>query len=101
MSDPMIRKQMYIHRRQNIILKQLAKQRGVSEAEIIRQAIEREAETSTPVFKDSKKALDEIISFALALRARSDLLGGDRYQFQREALYEDREKRYFGTVEEK
>jgi hypothetical protein len=38
----MIRKQFYIHKRQQILLRRLAAARGVSEAEIVRQAIERE-----------------------------------------------------------
>lgn len=39
----MVRKQIYIHRRQQALLRRLARSRGVSEAEIVRQAIEREA----------------------------------------------------------
>ena len=39
----MVRKQFYIHKRQHILLKRLSQARGVSEAEIVRQAIEREA----------------------------------------------------------
>lgn len=42
MSDQMVRKQFYISKRQDALLKQRAKQRGVSEAEVIRQAIEHE-----------------------------------------------------------
>jgi len=101
MNDHMIRKQMYIQRSQNLILKRLAKQRGVSEAEVIRQAIEREGEISAPVFKGSKKALDEIISFALTLRERRDLYNGETYRFNRDAIYEDRENRYHIEGEEK
>ena len=40
----MLRKQIYIPKRQQVILKRLAKARGLSEAEIIRQAIEREVD---------------------------------------------------------
>jgi len=42
----MVRKQVYIHQRQEATLKRLARQRGLSEAEIIRQAIDREAAAS-------------------------------------------------------
>ena len=42
MSETMVRKQIYITKRQDALLKRLAKQRGVSEAEVIRQALERE-----------------------------------------------------------
>ena len=39
----MVRKQIYIHKRHEIYLQRLAQVRGVSQAEIIRQAIEHEA----------------------------------------------------------
>ena len=39
MGDVMVRKQIYLPRRQNQLVKRLAKQRGVSEAEVIRQAL--------------------------------------------------------------
>ncbi len=38
----MLRKQIYIEKRQRALLKRLAKKCGVSEAEIIRQAIDHE-----------------------------------------------------------
>ena len=40
MSEPMVWKQIYLPRRHNLTLKRLAKQRGISEAEVIRQALE-------------------------------------------------------------
>jgi hypothetical protein len=39
----MVRKQIYIQERQAQLLRRISKARGVSEAEVIRQAIEREA----------------------------------------------------------
>ena len=39
----MIRKQIYLKQTQQLLLARLAKVRGVSEAEVIRQAIEHEA----------------------------------------------------------
>lgn len=42
MTTQMVRKQIYIQRRQDILLKRLSQARGLSEAEIIRQALERE-----------------------------------------------------------
>ncbi len=39
----MIRKQFYIHKRHQLLLRKLAQAKGVSEAEIVRQAIEHEA----------------------------------------------------------
>ena len=55
MGDVMVRKQIYLPRQQNQLVKRLAKQRGVSEAEVIRQALKREAEMSAPVVRDSKR----------------------------------------------
>ena len=42
MTSNMLRKQIYINRRQQNLLRQLARQSGMSEAEIIRRAIDRE-----------------------------------------------------------
>jgi len=95
MGDTMVRKQIYLPRRQNQLIKRLAKQRGVSEAEVIRQALEREAEMSAPVVRDSKKALDEIITFARSLRERPELMQGEPIRWNRQELYEERESRWF------
>ncbi len=95
MSEHMIRKQVYLHRRQNLTLKRLAKQRGISEAEVIRQALERETELSVSAVKDSRQALNNIIVYARSLRNRPDLLRGKPYKFNREELYKEREKRWF------
>lgn len=95
MSEHMVRKQVYLHRRQNLTLKRLAKQRGISEAEVIRQALEREAELSVSKVKGSKQALDNIIRYARSLRKRPELLHGKPYRFEREELYEERENRWF------
>ena len=101
MGDSMIRKQIYLPRRQNQLLKRLAKQRGISEAEVIRQALEREAETSTHSIRESKKATEEIFAFVETLRKRRELMQGEPYQFNREELYEERENRWFKPKEGK
>ena len=101
MSEHMIRKQIYIPRRQNLLLKRLAKQRGVSEAEVIRQALEREANTSAPAARDSRQALEEIIAFARSLRSRPELMKGKPYKFNREENYEERESRWLRDRGEK
>ena len=96
MSEHMVRKQIYIPRRQDALLKKLAKQRGVSEAEVIRQALEREVQTPTPVTpKNSKKALDEIFAFVETLKDRPEFMKGEPYKFNREEIYEERESRWF------
>lgn len=90
----MIRKQIYLHRRQNQALKRLAKQRGISEAEVIRQALEREAELSVETVKDSQEALQRLIAHARSLRERPKASQGVPYKFDREELYEGREERW-------
>ena len=88
----MLRKQIYIHKRQIILLKKLAKARGVSEAEVIRQAIEREAVLSTAQFAASdRSALEDFIHFGLSRRAEEDTT---RRSWTREELYEERASRY-------
>ena len=94
MSEHMIRKQVYLHRRQNLALKRLAKQRGISEAEVIRQALEHEAELTVLTAKSSKQALKNIITYARSLRKRPEFLRGEPYQFKREELYGEREDRW-------
>lgn len=44
----MVRKQIYIQRRQQAILRRLARARGVSEAELIRQAIDHHVNAGAP-----------------------------------------------------
>ncbi len=46
----MVRKQIYIQERHERLLKRISKARGVSEAELIRQAIERETVGESPLF---------------------------------------------------
>lgn len=94
MTDHMVRKQIYLPRRQSLTLKRLAKQRGISEAEVIRQALKREAEVSVSAGRDSRQALTNIIVYARSLRKRPELVGGKPYQFNREELYAEREKRW-------
>ncbi len=80
----MVRKQFYIHRRHQILLKRLARARGVSEAEIIRQAIEREAagNASQPRQPD-RSAWEEVLDFVGTRSA-----GGAAYQWKREDAYQ-------------
>ncbi len=99
MGDRMVRKQIYLPKRQNQVLKQLAKQRGISEAEVIRQALEREAQAAAPSVRDSRKALDEIIAFARSLRERPELMQGEPLRWNRQELYKERENRWFKKQE--
>jgi hypothetical protein len=94
MSEHMIRKQIYLPQRQNLTLKRLAKQRGISEAEVIRQALDREAELAVPLVLDSHKALEKIFTYVESLRKRPEFMQGKPYKFNREELYEEREIRW-------
>ncbi len=88
----MLRKQIYIPKRQQVQLKRLAKARGVSEAEVIRQAIEREVllTASQPTVGD-RSALEEFLRFGAARRATGDTTG---LAWTRDELYDERLSRY-------
>lgn len=94
MTDQMVRKQIYLPQHQNLKLKRLAKQRGISEAEVIRQALEREAETPVTVQSDRKKVLEDIFIFARSLREHPELMQGEPYVFNRDEIYTKRENRW-------
>ena len=99
MSEHMIRKQIYIPRRQNLLLKRLAKQRGVSEAEVIRQALEHEAEKAVTV-DNGERAFAEMV--ASAERRKEKYSGkGEPFKWNRAEIYDERESRWFKTPEEK
>ena len=87
----MLRKQIYIPRRQQVQLKRLAKARGVSEAEVIRQAIEREVllTAAQPTIGD-RSALEEFLRFGSSRRATEDTTGR---AWTRDELYDERRRR--------
>jgi hypothetical protein len=91
MSD-MVRKQFYIHKRQQVLLRRLSQARGVSEAEIVRRAIERETTgvSSLPPPPD-RAAWDEIMDFLEARKALGS--DGEPYRWNREDAYHERENR--------
>ena len=65
----MVRKQIYISRRQQTLLKRLAKEKGTSEAEIVRQAIDREAMNALPKSNlNREEAWERLSQFILSLR---------------------------------
>jgi len=91
MTTDMIRKQFYINREQQNKLRNLAKQRGTSEAEVIRQIIDNEPSASeNSNLSDSKFALNEILKYADKPRG----LSGKPYQFNRDEIYQERESRW-------
>ena len=92
----MVRKQFYIHRRQQVLLKRLSRARGVSEAEIVRQAIERETTGSSllPTPPD-RAAWEEIVRFLEARKALTPgTEGSEPYRWNREDAYQERERRF-------
>ena len=94
MSERMIWKEIYLSSRHNLTLKRLAKQRGISEAEVIRQALEREAALSVPAVYDSRKALEKIFAYVESLRKRPEFMQGKPYKFNRDEFYDERESRW-------
>ncbi len=89
----MIRKQLYIHKRHQLLLRRLAEKRGVSEAEVVRQAIEHEAAGAVrqPTSMD-RAAWEEIVKIAQARK----VLASDEspYRWDRRDAYQERDHRY-------
>ncbi len=80
-----IRKQIYIEPHQDIRLKQLAQELGLSEAELIRQAIEQQTQR---LFKPrpDPQAWEQERAYIQDLLAQGPVSGGRTWQ--REALYD-------------
>ena len=92
MMAEMVRKQIYIQERHERLLKRISKARGVSEAEVIRQAIERETVGEKPLLAPDQTAWDEILCFA---KSRKALRPNIRpYRWNRLDAYAERERRY-------
>ena len=88
-----IRKQIYLDKKHNEQLKRLAEARGVSEAEVVRQAIEHEAEL--PAYRPMAYDPEAFAKFKEAALARRELgITGEPYKWNREELYEERLNRY-------
>ena len=89
----MVRKQIYIEERHERLLKRISKARGVSEAEVIRQAIERETIGGKPLLlAPDQAAWDEILRF---VKKRKSLRPSGRpYRWNRLDAYEERERRF-------
>lgn len=80
----MIRKQIYLAPHQEALLKRLARERGVAEAEIIRQAVEQIG-VSVP-FRPDLKAWEEERKFLEHLLQQGPVAG--KRAWRREDLYE-------------
>ena len=89
----MVRKQIYITRSQQALLKRLSVLRGLSQSEIIRQAIEREGASGAELAGISDSiALEEII--AAAINRQQLGTSHQAYQWDREDIYTERLDRY-------
>lgn len=89
----MIRKQIYIANKHQALLSRLSRARGVSEAEVIRQAIEREAASVQPqVVAPDATALDEIVQFAHSRRSLG--ITGHPLHWKRDDAYSERLDRF-------
>ena len=90
----MVRKQIYIEPRQEAMLKRLAESRGVSEAELIRQVIDRQVDGGRQQsLPPDPAAWEQAYQFMLDLRACGPVEGAAR-SWVREELYEERMSRY-------
>jgi hypothetical protein len=89
----MVRTQVYIQKRQRAALKRLARARGVSEAELIRQAIDQQLSSNVQPTSSDPKAWEKAHQFMLALHARGPIPNRPR-MWKRDDLYEERLSRY-------
>jgi hypothetical protein len=88
MSNAMIRKQIYLSRRQNQFLKRRARQQGITEAEVIRQAIDLEEKLSTPSTRADAAGWEKIQRFVQERQAK--YAGkGKPVRWNRQELYEE------------
>ncbi len=89
----MVRKQIYIEERHERLFKRISKAHGVSEAELIRRAIERENVGGKPLLlTPDQAARDEILCFVKNRKSLRPI--GRPYRWSRLDAYEDREKRF-------
>jgi hypothetical protein len=89
----MVRKQIYIEKRQQALLKQLAKTEDISEAEIIRQAIDNRVSMGKRFIRSDFEAWERAHQFMLKLRAQGPIENQPR-NWTREDIYEERLSRY-------
>jgi len=89
----MVRKQVYIEPRQETLLKQLAEAQGVSEAEVIRQAIDRRVGQSGAQIMPDSRAWEEAHRLMRDLHALGPL-PEEGLAWKREDLYRERMSRH-------
>lgn len=96
----MIRKQLYITREQERALKERARREGISEAELVREALDRHlrSEGVPPVPDHRRRTLEALLATNEELARHLSFPAG--YTFNREELYAERENRWFNPREE-
>ena len=93
-NQPLIRKQLYIRSDQDRALKQAARERGLSEAELVRQAIDEVIlqRATSPSLTPHQQALEELIQTNIDFSRRSTTT--ELYSFNRDDFYREREERW-------
>ena len=86
----MIRKQVYITPKQDASLKRLAKKRGVTEADVVRQAIDKEAAEAETEEARERKAVEEFIAH---MRRHAATHLGTTDHWTRDDAYDDERSR--------
>ncbi|KKM11651.1 hypothetical protein SY88_08230 [Clostridiales bacterium PH28_bin88] len=86
MVSELVRKQLYIYRTQDALLKRRARELGVTEAELVRQAIDGQMNTVSFRGRDAT-AWEEEKEFIRQWMAKGPVDG--RRTWRREDLYED------------
>ena len=90
----MVRKQIYIPKRLDALLKRAAKQRRITPAQLIRAAIDRELkDAATRPFVPDHAAWEKAYQFMLSRQASAPG-DGEPYRWRREDAYEERLSRY-------
>jgi DNA-binding SARP family transcriptional activator len=91
----MVRKQIYLYKQQETLLRRVAEARGVSEAEVIRQALEQVFNTGVEnAAQSSKSPLDEFAELARGTKSRK----GKPYKWNRQDAYEERDNKLMGRL---
>lgn len=86
----MIRKQLYLEEAQDRALKKRAKELGVSEAEVVRRALDDSLRGRRERHPRSERALEAFLARANEIAAAHRL--PDEYHFDRDALYDEDER---------
>ena len=86
---PMVRKKLYIEERQETALKHMAARRGVTEAEVVREAIDRAEALAEPAHRPDPSAWTEFEAFVRRLRRRTPAPPAAR-RWTRDELYTER-----------